>query len=232
MHIVRALTILTLCCLLVAGDGLAGDVSGRIKVVRTLTKTAVLPVATAYRRGVVVAPASNSTGSVAAELGRIAIYLETDLPLSANPVTAVIEQRQRRFVTETVVVPKGSRISFPNLDPIFHNVFSLSKTKTFDLGNYPKGSTRFVKLDRPGLVKVYCHLHPDMSAVIMVTPNDHATKPNADGSFSLPNVPPGEHTLVVWHKSAGFFRKPVRLGESGSVVVNFEIPIDKADKLN
>ncbi len=229
MNMNRRFVTAVLCSLLTAEAGLGAVVSGRITISRRLTKPSVRPVATAYRRGVLAAPESAPTDLVVRELDRVAIYIESEQALSAEPVDAVIKQRGRRFLTQTVVVPKGSEVSFPNLDPIFHNVFSLSKARTFDLGNYPKGQTRTVKFSKPGFVKVYCHLHPNMSAVVVVTPNDRATKPNAAGEYSIPNLPPGEHTLVVWHKSAGFFRKTVLVGDSDQIVVDFEIPVDLAE---
>jgi plastocyanin len=74
-----------------------------------------------------------------------------------------VAQRDRRFVPDLVVVPVGSSVSFPNMDPIFHNIFSLSKAKSFDLGSYDKGETRRVEFPRAGIVEVYCHLHPTFS---------------------------------------------------------------------
>ena len=91
----------------------------------------------------------------------------------------------------------GSSVSFANLDPIFHNVFSFSKAKSFDLGNYPKDQTRIGTFSKAGIVLVDCHLHPNMSAVIVVTPNRWGTKADPSGRFVLPGVPPGTYTVVA-----------------------------------
>ncbi len=123
----------------------------------------------------------------------------------------MLNQQDRGFTPDLVVVPAGSTVSFPNLDPIFHNVFSLSKAKSFDLGNYPKDHTRTVTFSKPGIVIVGCHLHANMSAVIVVTPNRWSTTADAQGHFTLPAVPPGTYTIVAWHKSAGFFRKKIEV---------------------
>ena len=203
---------------------------GRVTITQRLTKASLRPVATAYGRGVLVEPKKGPENLTASELDRIAIYIESEQPLSAEPVTAVIEQRDRQFVTQTVVIPQGSEVSFPNFDPIFHNVFSLSKARSFDLGNYSKSQTRIVKFRKPGFVKVYCHLHPDMRAVVVVTPNDRATKPDALGAYQISNIPAGEHTLIVWHPSAGFFRRTLSLGDNESAVVDFEIPVEVGDR--
>jgi plastocyanin len=179
----------------------------------------------AYQRGVAVPTGTSATDFVQAELGRVAIYLESEDRLPSKSVTAVLEQKDRQFVDDTVVIPAGSTVSFPNLDPIFHNVFSLSGPKSFDLGNYAQNETRSVTFTKPGVVRVYCHLHPNMSASIVVTPNRWNVKPNPDGSYRLPAVPPGEHTVVVWHKSAGFFRERIRLTGEEVIQVNFTIPV-------
>jgi hypothetical protein len=132
-----------------------------------------------------------------------------------------------------VVAPVGSAVSFPNMDAIFHNVFSLSKPKLFDLGNYPKGQTRTVVFPVAGIVYVYCHLHPNMAASIVVTPNQWSAKVDRDGRFRLPDVPPGRYTAVAWHKTAGFFRQTVLVSENGAPPLQFVIPFeaDKADGL-
>ena len=94
-------------------------------------------------------------------------------------------------------MPVGSTVSFPNNDPVFHNVFSLSNSKSFDLGNYPKGHTRTVTFTKPGIVFVNCHLHPNMSAAILVSPNQWSTKADKAGHFKLQDVPPGKYTVVA-----------------------------------
>jgi hypothetical protein len=103
----------------------------------------------------------------------------------------------------------------------------LSKPKTFDLGNYPKDHTRTVSFDRPGVVFVNCRLHPNMSAAIVVAPNQWCTKADAAGRFALPDVPPGSYTIVAWHRAAGFFRQPVKVGTDRASPVEFIIPLDE-----
>ena len=149
--------------------------------------------------------------------------------LPSHPLTATLEQEYRRFLPDVLVVPVGSTVSFPNRDPVFHNVFSLSKPKSFDLGNYPKDQTRTVTFNKPGLVFVNCHLHPNMAAVIVVSPNQWSTKAAPDGKFALPHVPPGKYTIVAWHKTAGFFRKEVQVTEKGLSGVEFLIPLEDVE---
>jgi len=205
--------------------------TGRVVITKVMTKKRVtLP---AYDlRGAAVnsekpadAPAGNTS---AAELSRVVIYLEGPGIKLGAPTQATMTQKNRRFEPEILVVPAGSVVSFPNEDPIFHNVFSLSKVKEFDLGYYPAGETRTVKFDRPGVVQVYCHIHSDMSAAIVVLGTAVWARPAADGSYSLSGFPPGNYELVAWHRSAGFFRRQITISEGQTSAADFVIPVKEA----
>lgn len=203
-------------------------ITGRVVITKALTKERVtLPV---YQsRGVSPGPqpAENRQNDPSGfdELSRVVIYLQGPGLVPGVPDRATLTQKSLRFHPEIVVVPVGSTVSFPNEDPIFHNVFSLSKAKQFDLGYYPKGQTRVVTFERPGVVQVYCHIHADMSAAILVVPSSWWTRPTPDGSFSMKSVPPGSYELVAWHRSAGFFRRRVTIRGGQRLRVNFVIPV-------
>jgi plastocyanin len=204
----------------------ANDINGTIVIQQKLTKPRVTPAGDLYERGAAVQLGSDQQQDpLAYERTHVVIYLEGDSP--SQGVTADLSQQDRRFTPDLIVVPAGSTVSFPNLDPIFHNVFSLSKTKSFDLGNYPKDHTRTVTFTKPGIVFVGCHLHANMSAVVVVTPNRWSTTADPDGHFTLPSVPPGTYTIVAWHKSAGFFRKKIEVTAGHSASVEFVIPLDE-----
>jgi plastocyanin len=204
----------------------AADIQGTVVIKRKLTKRRVTAPASAYERGVTVElAASPETDFLAFERARVAVYLEGQF--ESQPAAAVLEQKNRQFVTDTVVVPAGSTVSFPNRDPIFHNVFSLSKPKTFDLGNYPKDHTRTVDFPKPGIVFVNCHLHPNMTAAIVVAPNRWCTKADGAGRFALTDVPPGSYTVVAWHRAAGFFRQTVKVSKEHGSPIEFIIPLDE-----
>ena len=206
---------------------LAGaDIHGTIVIQRRLTRRNVTASAGMYQRGVAVElGADGEEGALAFERSHVAIYIEGATDAAApGVVKASIEQRDRRFAPDLVVIPKGSAISFPNFDPIFHNVFSLSKVKSFDLGNYPDGQSRTVTFPSPGLVAVYCHLHSNMSATIVVAPNRWATKADGKGGFMLADVPAGTYSVVAWHKTAGTFRKTIVIGEKHDADVSFTLP--------
>jgi plastocyanin len=211
----------------VAAPTEAGEVVGQLRITKPLTKRVAVAV---YDLRGVVAPPERRESQSSDEFARAAVYLEgTDLG-RGEPAIVRLDQRGQRFEPEVVVVPAGSTVSFPNSDPIFHNVFSLSRAKEFDLGYYPQGRTRAVRFDKPGVVQVYCHLHANMTAAVVVAPNAWYAKPDRDGAFLLDDVPAGVYQLVVWHKAAGFFRRRVEVPEIGPVKVTVEIPAPRADE--
>ena len=214
-------------CALVAAAVLAGaDIHGTIIIERKLSRHNVTASAGMYQRGVAVELGSDGEADpLDYERSHVAVYLEGGPKSPATEsAKASIEQKDRRFVPDLVVVPAGSTISFPNFDPIFHNVFSLSKAKSFDLGNYPEGQSRVVTFPVPGVVAVYCHLHSNMAASIVVAPSRWAVRVDKDGIFALKDVPAGTYTVVAWHKTAGTFRKTVKIGEKQDVAVSFTLP--------
>jgi plastocyanin len=208
-------------------------ISGRAVVTKVLTKKRVtMP---SYQlRGASVDPREPETSRkdppVVDELSRVVIYLEGSGLASGTPTKdATLTQRNQHFDPEIVVIPVGSTVSFPNADPIFHNIFSLSKVKQFDLGYYAAGQTRTITFDRPGVVEVYCHLHANMSAAILVLATAFWTRPAPDGTFSLPSISPGTYDLVAWHRSAGFFRRRVTVSGGETLAVDLAIPLRDQD---
>ena len=208
------------------------DITGTILIKKKLTKPSVTSSVSIYQRGTAVELGKDARQDpLDYERSRVVIYLEgPGLPATATATatsaTFSMQQLNRQFTPDLLVVPVGSAVAFPNMDPIFHNIFSLSKPKTFDLGNYDKGESRSVTFTKPGVVYVYCHLHPNMEGTIVVTPNRWFVRSDPSGQFRIPNVPPGQYTVVAWHKAAGFFRKSVVVESGHSPTVEFFIPID------
>ena len=120
-------------------------------------------------------------------------------------------------------------MEFLNDDPIFHNVFSLSGAATFDLGRYPRGSSKKVRLEQLGIVKVFCHIHSDMSAVILVLDNAFFTLPDAQGRYVLEGIPPGEYSVVAWHERVRPARRKVRLEGGRTTVMDFDLPLTEPE---
>ena len=136
------------------------------------------------------------------DLGDAVVYLEG----AATPATAAVPDTVEIAITDkvyaphVVVVPVGSTVRFPNHDPFNHNVFSVSEANSFDLGLYGRGETRSQSFAHPGLVRVYCNVHPRMVAYVLVMANRLYAQPGQDGSFTIENVPSGTHRLHVWHE--------------------------------
>ncbi|HYV17401.1 MAG TPA: carboxypeptidase regulatory-like domain-containing protein [Verrucomicrobiae bacterium] len=145
---------------------------------------------------------------------------------ATNPPRGLsIRQDGLAFVPHVLPVLRGTTVDFPNTDPVFHNVFSLARAATFDLGRYPRGDARSVRFDTPGIVKVFCHIHSDMSAVVLVLDNPYFVAPDASGRFSLDGLPPGEYKVVAWHERARPSRRSVRIEPGRATNVTFDIPL-------
>ncbi len=204
---------------------ICGDLTGHATVTKRLTKKAPQQ-ATYNLRGAVLPDLAEKQVN---EFDRMVVILEGGKGTPKPPETATIEQRNGRFDPDLLIVPAGSTIQFPNFDPIFHNVFSLSHAKSFDLGYYAKGQTRSVTFPTEGIVQVYCHIHANMYAAIVVTTSPWYSKVGADGNFGWSNLPPGHYTVTLWHKVAGMFRSEVDIPESGTADVVVRVPIDTGD---
>lgn len=131
------------------------------------------------------------------------VYLTGDslpalLPPRDHPRMA---QKGVLFEPSVMAVVVGTTVDFPNLDPFFHNVFSFSKTKKFDLGRYPTGESESVTFDKPGLVKVFCEIHASMRAYVHVLATPYFAVAEQDGSFAIENVRPGTYTLHCWQEN-------------------------------
>ncbi len=217
-----------------AAGAAAENITGTILIKKKLTRRNVTADVSVYQRGTAVQLGKdNQEDPIAYEESRVAIYVEGPGPAAHDESGAAplqVEQLDRRFVPDVAVIPAGTTVSFPNMDPIFHNIFSFSKAKTFDLGSYDKGETRKVLFPKPGIVDVYCHLHPNMEATIVITPNGWYARPDRTGQYRIEDVPPGHYTLVAWHKSAGFFRKSIVVESGRDSTADFFIPVEADPK--
>ena len=137
------------------------------------------------------------------------------------PGHAVLDQRDERFVPHVLAITTGSVVDFPNSDRIYHNVFSLSKVKPFDLGRYAAGRSKAVKFDRPGVVRVFCDIHSHMNAFILVFNHPFFTLTDSEGRYRINNVPPGTYNLVAWNEGVSSDPLPVVVPEGGEAELDF-----------
>jgi plastocyanin len=137
---------------------------------------------------------------------------------------ARIDQRNETFMPHVLAIVAGTTVDFPNSDLTYHNVFSLSRPKSFDLGRYAVGKSKSVRFDRPGIVRVFCEIHSHMSAFILVFAHRYFAVTEPDGSFRLDNVPPGTYSVFVWNEAMPLESKRVTIPEAGGEVeLNFSI---------
>lgn len=143
-----------------------------------------------------------------------------------QPQNFVMTTRTKAFLPHVLVVPAGSTVSFPNEDPISHNLFSLTPGNTFDLGLYRKGSTpKTHKFDAAGTVNVYCNIHPNMSAVVQVMGTPYYAFADNQGNFSV-DAPAGRYRLVAWNEQGGVATSDIEIKGDGSVAGATQLTID------
>ena len=127
-----------------------------------------------------------------------------------------MDQRREQFSPHVLAVTVGTVVDFPNNDPLFHNVLSLAPGNAFDLGRYPRGRSRSVRFDTPGIVPIVCDIHPHMSAYVLVFSHPFFSVTDAQGRYTLANVPFGTHTVKVWSELGAV--EPRRVNVSTSAV--------------
>jgi plastocyanin len=150
----------------------------------------------------------------AADSGGVVVWLEPGdgterarvEPMRIHPR---VVQRNKQFDPHLLVVTVGTEVDFPNMDPFFHNVFSLFDGKRFDLGLYEAGGSRTVKFTRPGVCYVFCNIHPEMSAVVVAVDTPYYAVSRRDGTFTIADVPAGRYQITAWHER----HKPERPGD-------------------
>ena len=165
-------------------------------------------------------------GRPASDLTNVVVYVE-GAKAKPRPATEKMTMKGKAFIPHVVAVPVGGTVEFPNDDPIFHNVFSVSGENRFDLALYKRPKTGMQTFEHPGVVKVYCNIHPQMSAVVVVRDNPYFAKVNADGTFAIDNVPAGKHVVKAWHERAGDAAAEVAVPATGNVTANFSLDATK-----
>lgn len=153
------------------------------------------------------------------------VYLEGGFTSTAPARPVVMEQKGYQFMPGVIAVQTGTRIEFPNQDDDYHNVFSFSKAKRFDLGRFRRDETPpALVFDKPGLVRLYCEIHEHMRGVILVLDTPHFTTTSADGHFKLTGLPAGNFKLKAWLDEKTTLEQPLTLQAGQTLRVDFPSP--------
>jgi len=173
----------------------------------------IAPAQTFDVTGTVTVARKDQTKPANTDHSNVVVWLKSVTPstIAAAPAAQAkleIRQTHKRFEPHLLAVPVGSTVWFPNLDPFFHNVFSLYDGNRFDLGLYEAGATHSARFDRPGVCFIFCNIHPEMSAVVVVVDGPYAVS-NREGRISIPHVAPGRYQLYAWHERARALSQPL-----------------------
>ena len=164
----------------------------------------------------------------AQDITRSVVYLES-APAEAfaddEPQRATLDQRNETFIPHVLAITVGTTVDFPNSDHTYHNVFSISKTKSFDLGHYAAGRSKSVRFDRPGIVRVFCEIHSHMSAFILVFSHRYFAVTGADGRYQIGHVPPGRYTLSAWNEGVVRESRQIAIPDETSPVVEADFTL-------
>jgi plastocyanin len=209
-----------LVCLVIASAGVVaqtpqtptGTIRGHVEIRRTV-------VGSERRPG--VTDLGTAPPHDASDASRAVVYLER-APRAAfegrEPIRMRIDQRNESFVPHVLAVTVGTVVDFPNSDSTYHNVFSLSKAKRFDLGRYANGHSKAVRFDRPGIVRVFCDIHSHMSAFVLVFDHRYFDTTDADGRYRIDGIPPGIYNVAAWHEGERRDVRSVTIPSQGGVV--------------
>jgi plastocyanin len=195
-----------------------GTIRGRVEIARALE-----PIERRPR----IADLGGAPGRVLVDRRRSVVYLETAPRRAFDDdrveTRATMDQRDETFIPHVLAVTAGTVVDFPNNDRTYHNVFSLSRAKSFDLGRYPTGRSKAVRFDRPGIVRVFCDIHSHMSAFILVFGHPYFAVTDDEGRYRIPGVPPGTYTVAVWNEALPGESRRVTVPDGGDVEVNFTL---------
>jgi plastocyanin len=165
-------------------------------------------------------------GKRASDLANAVVWVEGP-KVKPRSSSATITMKDKTFSPRVVVVPVGGTVEFPNQDPVFHNVFSVSGDNRFDLDLYKKPKSGAFVFRHPGLVRVYCNIHPQMSAYVLVRDNPFWARASSDGSFEIPDVPGGAWVVKAWHERAGEASQAVSVPDEGVLDVALTLDASK-----
>jgi len=166
-------------------------------------------------------------GQRAQDTADAVVWVEGPPPARTRLPAVTVTMKSKAFLPRVTVVGVGASVEFPNQDAIFHNVFSVSGDNRFDLQLYKKPKTASKVFEHPGVVRIYCNIHPQMSGFVLVRDNPYWAKVAQDGSYTIPDVPAGTWVLKAWHERAGESAQTVQVKDGGAVETSFTLDASK-----
>jgi plastocyanin len=204
------------------------EIRGKITITKSDDEVQKPPMIDRYNTHHLAAPVSSGTTSSSSSIKlseKAVVYLENQSgKVQSYPSPAahpILDQRDLTFHPQVLPILVGTTVDFPNKDNLFHNVFSYSSPKEFDLGRYPTGDSKSVRFDKAGIVRVYCDIHSHMNATILVLENPFFAVPDDGGSFVIKNVPNGTYIARLWYGRESAASQSVTIKNGESVTVNF-----------
>jgi hypothetical protein len=194
-----------------AAAGAGGTLRGRVTVLHPLTATH---------------PVTPGEPPAQVEVRRQAVVFFEDVPPGAGPPSpgyARLRQANQMFVPHLLAVTTGSTVDFPNDDKVYHNVFSLSKPKHFDLGRYAAGKSKAVVFDKAGIVRVFCDIHSHMNAFVLVFSHRFFAVTDAEGRYRIDQVPPGTYQVTAWYEGISQVTQRVTITDGGTADLDFSL---------
>jgi plastocyanin len=215
------------CMILSMNQGFAqeqqsGSIKGKIDIAASSRPDIVSRGSRSHAYG--MSGMSQPTEPVVPEYSNMVVYLKgKDLKHRNFPsaTKTLMDQRNAEFVPHVLTIQRGAVVEFVNRDNTYHNVFSLSPTKKFNIGRRPTGENVPVQFDKEGIVQIFCDIHSHMSAYIIVLDSPYFAQPDDHGNYSLENIPPGTYIIKVWHERLTNQERTITIAPGAHLIENF-----------
>jgi hypothetical protein len=199
----------------------SGDITGTVMISGDVSDQPAASIRGIYRG----APAVQDQQQHPPDIPKAVVYIDglKTPDIQPDPPRQTINQENLQFRPDLLPVLVGTIVDFPNNDHVYHNAFSYSKAKRFDLGRYEKGKSKSVLLDKPGVVRVFCEIHTHMRAVILVLENPYFTVAENGQPYRIKSVPPGDYRLTVWHERLDSQSRQITVPATGTITADFTL---------
>jgi plastocyanin len=181
--------------------------------------SAVLPAATLSGKVTLI-----DKGAARADASNVVVWIE-GARRGSGVAHGEMKSSSKRFLPRVIAISKNGTVDFPNADPIYHNVFSVSGGNRFDLGLYRSGTTKSKRFEEPGLVRIYCNIHPQMVGFVVVADSDYLAVTGPDGTFRFEGVPEGRHVVKAWYEQGPEASETVHVGSAADPPLALRIDV-------